>query len=119
MKTDAGKKLLKALSLRVKLLRVGRGWSQETLAELAQLHRNYIGHLERSEVNIGLENLQQLSGAFDMSIGELLTFAKGGALDMDLTGQRWPDECSEDSASCDCSWHENMRAAEATHGGAS
>jgi hypothetical protein len=26
------------------------------------------------------------------------------------------DECQEDAASCDCSWHENLRAAEATHG---
>jgi hypothetical protein len=25
------------------------------------------------------------------------------------------NECDEDPATCDCSWHENMRAAEASH----
>ncbi|WP_298158673.1 c-type cytochrome [Ferrovum sp.] len=42
-----------------KLLRVARGWSREVLAELAGLHRNYVGHVERGEVNVGLENLMR------------------------------------------------------------
>ena len=34
-----------------------------------------------------------------------------------LWGDEPPAECSEDDASCDCSWHENLRAALASGGG--
>ena len=97
-----------ALAGRIRVLRAQRGWSQEVLAELSGLHRNYIGHVERSEINLGLENLARLARGFGVSLSELLNFP--------LPVLAWKDECSEDSASCDCSWHENMRAAEASHG---
>ncbi len=60
------------LGLRIRLLRVSRGWSQEVLAELAGLHRNYVGHVERGEINVGLENLMRLAGALDVSGGVLV-----------------------------------------------
>ena len=60
------------LGLRVRLLRVARGWIQEVLAELAGLHRNYVGHVERGEVNVGLENLMRLAGALEVSVVELV-----------------------------------------------
>ncbi len=60
------------LARRVRLLRAARGWSQEVLAELAGLHRNYIGYVERGTVNVGLENLAKLAAAFQVSVGELV-----------------------------------------------
>ncbi len=60
------------LGLRVRLERVRRSWSQEVLAELAGLHRNYIGHVERGELNIGFDNLTRLAEALEMSVGQLL-----------------------------------------------
>ena len=60
------------LAKRIRALRLSRGWSQEVLAELAGLHRNYIGHVERVEVNIGLTNLEKIAHALGISAHELL-----------------------------------------------
>jgi len=47
----------------VRQLRVKRKLSQERLAEMANLHRNYIGGIERGERNLGLLNIVQLARA--------------------------------------------------------
>lgn len=64
--------LRKRLGDRIKLLRFQRGWSQEVLAELSGLHRNYIGHVERGEINTGFRNVYQLAEAFALSLSEFL-----------------------------------------------
>ncbi|MHB8453880.1 MAG: helix-turn-helix domain-containing protein [Acidiferrobacterales bacterium] len=62
----------KLLAKRVRLLRVGCGWSQEALAAASGLHRNYIGHVERAELNVGLDNLEKIARAFGVSLCVLL-----------------------------------------------
>ncbi|MHB8453949.1 MAG: helix-turn-helix transcriptional regulator [Acidiferrobacterales bacterium] len=62
------------LARRVRLLRVAHGWSQEVLAELSGVHRNYIGHIERAEINAGLLNLEKISMAFEIPVHALLDF---------------------------------------------
>lgn len=62
----------KRLGDRVRLLRFQRRWTQEVLAEITGLHRNYIGHIERAEVNMGFKNVYQLAEAFAMTVSEFL-----------------------------------------------
>ena len=44
----------KDVGFRIRTLRQEKGFSQEKLAGLADLHRAYIGQIERGEKNIGL-----------------------------------------------------------------
>jgi transcriptional regulator with XRE-family HTH domain len=46
--------------------------SQEDLAELADLHRTYIGSVERGERNVSIDNMERLAAAVESSIPELL-----------------------------------------------
>jgi transcriptional regulator with XRE-family HTH domain len=56
----------------LKQLRASAGLSQEALAEMAGLHRNYIGHIERGEKTASLDVLVRLAAAFELSLPELL-----------------------------------------------
>lgn len=57
-------------------LREAQGWSQEALAERANLNRSYIGELERGSAIASLLTLQKLSRAFGMSLADLLAHAE-------------------------------------------
>ena len=72
MKKSAQKTLRKLLGERVQQLRIKRGWTQETLAKHTGLHRNYIGHVERGELNAGIVNVCQLAEAFGMTVSNFL-----------------------------------------------
>jgi DNA-binding XRE family transcriptional regulator len=56
----------------VRLLCVSHGWSQEVLAELADLNRSFVGSIERAEHNVSLATAEKIARAFDMSVAELL-----------------------------------------------
>lgn len=57
---------------RVRELRTLRGLSQEQLAHEANVHRTYIGMIERGEKNITLSNIEKIAKALNVSIAELL-----------------------------------------------
>lgn len=59
---------------KVRMEREKRNLSQEKLAELADVHRTYIGMIERGEKNITLLNIEKLASAFDISTKQLLDF---------------------------------------------
>jgi transcriptional regulator with XRE-family HTH domain len=58
--------------LRVRKLRQGRGLSQEKLAELAGIHRTYVGSLERGERNVALMNIVRVAAALDVDPADLV-----------------------------------------------
>lgn len=56
----------------VRQLREVKGWSQEALAERADLNRSYIGELERGQAIPSLLTLKKLSLALGVSLSHLL-----------------------------------------------
>jgi len=61
------------LAANLRRLRAERSLSQEMLAELAGIHRNYLGGIERCERNVGLDNLEKLAKALGVSVAGLLS----------------------------------------------
>lgn len=61
----------RALGERLRALRAERGLSQEGLAHLADLHRTYVGSVERGERNVGVDNLYALADALGVSPRDL------------------------------------------------
>lgn len=56
----------------VRELRSQKGWSQEEFARKCDLHRTYIGSVERGERNISLENIEKIANTLDVTMDELL-----------------------------------------------
>ncbi|MGI8786390.1 MAG: helix-turn-helix domain-containing protein [Pyrinomonadaceae bacterium] len=52
--------------------RLEKKLSQEDLADSANLHRTYIGSVERGERNISIDNMERLATALDCTIADLL-----------------------------------------------
>ena len=63
--------ILLAFGQRVQKLRKERNISQEQLADLAGVHRTYIGMIERAEKNITLCNIERIAKALKLNIKDL------------------------------------------------
>jgi transcriptional regulator with XRE-family HTH domain len=57
---------------RLRELRLERGLSQEKLAEIAGLHRNYVGVLERSVSSATLDAICKLAAALKVRPADML-----------------------------------------------
>lgn len=64
--------ILRVFGSNVQKIRKQQGISQEKLAEIAKLHRTYIGMIERAEKNITLRNIEKIANALNVEIKELL-----------------------------------------------
>ena len=67
-----GNEILVRFGQNVQRIRKERNISQEKLAELAGLHRTYIGMIERAEKNITLCNIEKIAKALNVKISELV-----------------------------------------------
>ena len=63
--------VLKTIGKRISSQRKEMGLSQEKLAELSGLHRNYIGSIERAEKNATITVLKKISDALNISLAKL------------------------------------------------
>ena len=60
------------LGFRVRELRISNGYSQEKLAELADLDRTYIPGIEGGKRNVSIVVMEKLAKAFGITLSELL-----------------------------------------------
>lgn len=61
---------------RVRELRKEAGFTQEELADYAELDRSYVGAIERGERNLSIENVCRLAVAIDVSPAEFFSWWK-------------------------------------------
>lgn len=61
------------LGKRIRSLRKTNGWTQEELAENAELSHKYIGEVERGEVNPSLDTLLSIANALKVEIPKLFS----------------------------------------------
>ncbi len=65
-------KIRKIFARNLREVRVKQGLSQEELADIAGLHRTYVGSVERGERNISIDNMGRLASALNINIQDLL-----------------------------------------------
>ena len=68
----AKRKALRNIGESLRCRRRGAGLSQEKLAEITDMHRNYIGKIERGEQNPTIYNLGLLVKAMRCKVSDIL-----------------------------------------------
>lgn len=58
---------------RIQSLRLERGWTQEQLAEYADLHVSYVSTLEKGKKNPSIEVISRLSSAFQLTLSDFFS----------------------------------------------
>ena len=64
------------LGSNVRALRIERKLTQEQLADLCDLHRTYVGAIERGDRNVSLKNIVIIAQALNVEPSELLLYKK-------------------------------------------
>lgn len=68
--------VLKKIGLNFRVERTKRTLSQEKFAELANVHTNYIGKVERGEQNLTVKKIVALANSLNIPIEEILNLTK-------------------------------------------
>lgn len=67
---ETSARLIFAFNLR--RLRLERGLSQELFAEMANVHRTYVGSVERGERNVSIDNMESFAKALNVNLRDML-----------------------------------------------
>ena len=67
------KRFLRNLGERIRKQRLARGWTQERLAEKCEIHRTFIGSVERGERNVSILNLRVIAQVLRVALGDLVS----------------------------------------------
>jgi transcriptional regulator with XRE-family HTH domain len=70
--------LAKNIGALLRQLRIEAGMSQEEFADRCELHRTYIGSIERGEKAITIETAQKIVKALGMSLSQFFRKLEGG-----------------------------------------
>ncbi len=70
---DARPQVLARLGKRLREARATRGMSQEVLAQLAGLNRNYVNQVECGRRNVSIVNLVKIADALAVDLAVLIT----------------------------------------------
>lgn len=68
--------VLKKIRLNFRVERTKRTLSQEKFAELANVHTNYIGKVERGEQNLTVKKIVALANSLNVPVEEILNLTK-------------------------------------------
>lgn len=66
----------KQIGIKIKLLRTKSQFSQEKLAEKADMNKNTIGLIERGEISPSIETLYKIANALNIELKELVDISK-------------------------------------------
>lgn len=72
--TEEDRQIVSRFAVKMRERRVAKNISQEKLAEMANLHRTYIGSIERCEKVPSLITIVRIAKALDTDISELITY---------------------------------------------
>ncbi len=62
------------LGANVRALRTKKKLTQEQLADFCNLHRTYVGAIERGDRNVSLKNIVKIAQALDVEPAQLLSY---------------------------------------------
>ena len=72
MRQNGEEKLLRGLGQRIRRLRQAKGWSQEALAQVCGMRREYIADVERGVRNITVMSLRRIGKGLGVGAALLL-----------------------------------------------
>lgn len=85
------------IGLKIRLLRTQKGFSQEELAERANISRVFISHVERGKKNTSLETVLSIAEALNVSLMDIVFEGKTEqAHDAETDPLRVLSDCSAD-----------------------